>query len=204
MSETQDFVHLNSIPSKLWWMHQPLAWNIENNLSLTITAGQTTDLFNDPQGTAVIDNSPRLLFEAQDDFVLSAKVTVDFQSTFDAGVLVIYVNTNLWAKLCFEYSPQNQPMIVSVVTQRLSDDCNSVIIEDNQVYLRLAKVNQAFAFHYSVDGQHWHLIRVFSLGKLESISIGFSAQAPTGTACTASFSEIEFGEYLLKDLRSGE
>jgi regulation of enolase protein 1 (concanavalin A-like superfamily) len=204
MSETQDFVHLNVIPSELWWIHSPLAWNIDNDQSLTITAGQTTDLFNDPQGTAATDNSPRLLFEAQDNFILRAKVTVDFESTFDAGVLMIYVNPNLWAKLCFEYSPQNQPMIVSVVTQGLSDDCNAVIIEDNQVYLRLAKVNQAFAFHYSVDGQYWHLARVFSLGELNRIPVGFSAQSPTGTTCTASFSEIEFSKHLLKDLRGGE
>jgi hypothetical protein len=31
----------------------------------------------------------------------------------------------LWAKLCFELSPQHQPMIVSVVTWGTSGDCNA-------------------------------------------------------------------------------
>ena len=135
---------------------------------------------------------------------LSARVAVDFQSDYYAGVLLVYSYTNQWAKLCLELSPQKQPMIVSVVTHTLSDDCNSVPIDDDHVYLRIARVKQAFAFHYSTDGEYWHMVRLFSLGQEETFVAGFSAQAPTGVTCTASFSEIAFARRLLKDVRSGE
>jgi regulation of enolase protein 1 (concanavalin A-like superfamily) len=199
-----DTVYLRSIPAELRWMRDPVGWQDNGQDSISITAGKETDLFNDPQGDYSIDNSPRLVFDPQGDFTLSARVTVDFRSNYDAGVLLVYAYTNLWAKLCFELSPQKQPMIVSVVTHTLSDDCNSVPIDGDHVYLRIARVKRAFAFHYSMDGAYWHMVRLFSLGQEETFVAGFSAQAPTGVTCTASFSEIAFARRLLDDVRSGE
>ena len=40
------------------------------------------------------------------DFQLSARVRVGFRSTFDAGVLLLWLDRAYWAKLCFEFSPQ--------------------------------------------------------------------------------------------------
>ena len=91
-----------------------------------MTAGRETDLFTDPAGTMVKDDSPRLTFTPDPLFTLSAHVHVDFAATYDAGVLLLYVDAQHWAKFCFEYSPQGKPMIVSVVTNGVSDDCNAV------------------------------------------------------------------------------
>ena len=197
-------VHLEAIPSELTWEHQPLNWHKDENGGITITARGLTDLFTDPQGASPINNSPRLTFKSEGDFTLSAQVTVDFRSTYDAGVLLLYARPDLWAKLCFELSPHGQPMVVSVVTRTLSDDCNSSFIEGDQVYLRVARIDQAFAFHFSTDGQFWHLVRLFSLGQLDDLALGLSAQSPTGDACTVSFSEIDFARRSLQDVRSGE
>jgi regulation of enolase protein 1 (concanavalin A-like superfamily) len=131
-------------------------------------------------------------------------VTVDFGADFDAGVLRIHANDQLWAKLCFEFSPQRQPMVVSVVTRGLSDDCNSVDIHGNVVYLRMAVTPQTVAFHYSQDGTDWHFVRFFSLGKLSAPQVGFSSQSPTGPGCRVVFSQIHYRAGVLKNNRSGE
>jgi regulation of enolase protein 1 (concanavalin A-like superfamily) len=196
---------LQAIPKELHWENPPLNWKVEQESILTITAGKATDLFTDPQGNFSINNSPRALFTPQGNFLLSAKVKVAFAATFDAGVLLIYGKENSWAKLCFEFSPQKQPMIVSVVNRGIADDCNSVPIDGNHVYLRIARVDQAFTFHFSTDGRSfWHLVRYFTLDELQNLAIGFSTQSPTGNACTAVFSEITYTTGKLKDIRSGE
>ena len=119
-------------------------------------------------------------------------MTVGFNSTFDAGVLFIYADDERWAKLCFEYAPTDRPMVVSVVTRGKSDDCNSVYIDDNSVYLRLYREGDRLAFHYSEDGEYWHMVRHFTIGDLQDVRIGFSAQAPTGEGCQVEFSEIGY------------
>jgi regulation of enolase protein 1 (concanavalin A-like superfamily) len=172
---------------------------------LTILAGENTDWFTDPAGNYAKDSAPVALFTPPDaNALLSARVKMDFASAFDAGVLQVRVRDDLWAKLCFEYSPQGQPMIVSVVTRGVSDDCNSVAIEGSEVHLRLALTPQTIAFHYSLDGRIWHFVRYFSLGTLNRVQLGFSSQSPTGQKCAAIFSEISYRAGTLKDNRSGE
>jgi regulation of enolase protein 1 (concanavalin A-like superfamily) len=195
---------LHALPSELTWHAPPQRWKVEQEHTLTITAGEMTDVFTDPRGHFSIKNAPRALFTPlSGNFVFSAKVRVDFQATFDAGVLLLYEHDETWAKLCFEFSPQQQPMVVSVVNRGVSDDCNSASIEGNQVYLRIARIAPTFAFHYSIDRQFWHLVRYFSLGELQNLRVGFSTQSPTGHGCTAIFSDISYDARTLSDIRSG-
>ena len=52
---------------------------------------------------SVIDNAPCALMTPPDpNFILSAKVSVGFGATYDAGALQIRVSEDRWAKLCFE------------------------------------------------------------------------------------------------------
>lgn len=167
---------------------------------LRIDAGARTDLFTDPGGSAPTRNSPVLLADVDGDFTLSCRVAPSFKETFDAGVLMTYGDDRTWAKLCFEYSPRHEPMVVSVVTRGVSDDCNSAVIDADQVWLRVARLGPAVAFHYSLDGSYWHLVRHFAL---DGTSAGFSAQSPTGEGCTTVFDQIHFTRERLADLRNG-
>ena len=97
------------------------------------------------------------------DFRLSALVTVDFGSVYDAGVLLVHASERHWAKLCFEYSPQLKPTAVTVVTRGTLDDCNSFAVESNSLWLRITRAGGAWAFHASTDGSWWRLLRYFTL-----------------------------------------
>jgi regulation of enolase protein 1 (concanavalin A-like superfamily) len=98
-------------------------------------------------------------------------------------VLVVYESDDVWAKLCFEYSPQREPMVVSVVTRGVSDDCNSFVVDGSSVWLRIAGVGPAFAFHASTDGSNWSLSRHFALEAGGEPSIWFAAQSRRGRMC---------------------
>ena len=129
---------------------------------------------------------------------------VDFASAFDAGVLFVHRSADHYAKLCFERSPDGEPMIVTVVTRGVSDDSNEPVIGDDAVHLRVARTGGIFAFHYSVDGERWRLSRLFGLGDPTGpVSVGFVAQSPTGDGCTAIFDRIRFVRSGLGDPRDG-
>jgi regulation of enolase protein 1 (concanavalin A-like superfamily) len=118
-------------------------------------------------------------------------------------VLALWADEDNWAKLCLEYSPRGEPMVVSVVTRGLSDDCNSAVVDGSVTWLRMSRIGQAYAFHSSADGQEWHLVRHFALASGESPEVGFQAQSPTGDGCTARFDQIRFEARTLADIRSG-
>ena len=186
---------LSAVPAEMQWRNLPADWKVDGKgETLTIAAGPSTDHFIPPTGGSGKMNSPLLLFTPAAEFSLSAKVTVDFQSPWDAGVLVVWLDETTWAKLCFERSRDGKPMIVTVVTRGLSDDSNSIAIEGNAVYLKVAKTGQAILFYASEDGKKWKSIRAFSFAPKEqkNLKAGFSSQSPTGQRCSTEFSEIRY------------
>ena len=194
-----------AVPMPLRWLQAPERWSVPDHASLEIDAGPRTDWFVDPQREREpVLNAPALVGDAGGDFLLSARVTVDFAGTYDAGVLFVYVTEGVWAKLCFEYSPQREPMVVSVVTREVSDDCNSFVLDGNSVWLRIARVGPAFAFHASTDGDRWSFVRHFDLDGDGDLSVGFAAQSPTGDGCAVRFEHIAYEATRLGDLRSGD
>lgn len=197
-----DSFQFGKIPGDLSWLRPPVDHNIDAS-GLMIQAGALTDWFIDPAGSVAIANAPVALFTPPaGDFVLQARVAVAFGATYDAGVLFIYGDDAHWAKLCFEFSPQDEPMIVSVVTRDSSDDCNSVVIDGREVYLRVSRNGLSWAFHYSRDGKVWRMVRTFRAQPAET-RIGFSAQSPRGQACQVRFTEIEWRQGGVADIRSG-
>ncbi len=198
-----DDVRIVGVEPAFRWDPAPLAWSTGER-SLAAEAGAATDLFVDPGTGAETLTAPRLLGGVEGDFMLSARVTVELRSTFDAGVLLLWAGGRSWAKLCLELSPQGEPTVVSVVTRGLSDDCNSFAVDGNTVSLRIAGLGTAFALHASTDGEEWRLIRHFALEPDDAVRVGFLVQSPLGEGCSARFEEIAFAPGRLADIRSGE
>jgi regulation of enolase protein 1 (concanavalin A-like superfamily) len=187
------------------------AWTIdEATATVTGKAAAHSDIFIDPRADTQLSaqsmlNAATLLGVPPDgDFQFSARVTVEFASTYDAGVLLLWIDDGHWGKLCFEYSPAGASMIVSVVTRGVSDDADAFVVDGRTVWLRVSRIGHAFAYHASLDGKTWRMIRFFAIdGTSTPASIGFEVQSPTGDGCVASFKEIHFSRERLRELRDG-
>ena len=177
---------------------------------ITATARPQSDIFISPagpagEGPAPMLNAATLLGSPPaGDFQLSARVSVDFVSMFDAGALIVWVDDRHWAKLCFEFSPEREPMVVSVVARGVADDANSHVVDGADVWLRISRIDRAYAFHASSDGETWRLIRFFAIDDGASpVQAGFVAQAPTGDGCFVRFDHVTFSSTRLGDIRDG-
>lgn len=186
------------------------AWHVDASSGVvTATAPPHTDIFTDPAGAAsdiesMLNAATLLGTPPPGDFQFSARVRVDFRSTFDAGVLLLWEDDRHWGKLCFEFSPTGEPMVVSVVTRDFSDDANAFAVADRSIWLRVSRVGHTYAYHASTDGEYWRMIRYFSIGDaVERHRIGFEGQSPTGDGCTATFDHIRFVPEGLRNMRDG-
>ncbi len=197
-------VQVPALPVSFTWLGQPVQSDVSGNDSVFIAAGGKTDLFVDPDGSAATLNAPCLLADVSADYVFTAAVEVGFTATYDAGALVLWSDDRTWAKLALEYSPQLEPTIVSVVTRGVSDDCNSFPVTGQVVWLRIARLGSAFAFHASADGSFWRLIRYFRLQEAGVPRVGLSAQSPLGDGCKATFRSLRLESRRLVDIRNGE
>ena len=116
------------------------------------------------------------------------------------ALLMVWAGNHSWAKLSFELSPAKQPTMVTVVTRGLSDDCISIPVSSNTVYIPISKSGPAYVFYSSTDGKSWQVLRVFSLGDSSKARIGFESQSPAGDGTEVVFPEIQYSTKKIKDI----
>ena len=137
------------------------SWDVGPATGRVATVGPPgTDIFTDPGGvdsqvtSTTLHNAATLLTQAPaGDFQLSARVTVDFQEKFDAGVLFLRHDEKTWAKLCFEYSHEHDPMVVTVGNHGVSDDATAFVVDGRSIHLRISRKGNVLVHHASYDGK---------------------------------------------------
>ena len=196
-------LHLQGVPFPLSWGNKPLHYSIKGPL-LTIEAGAKTDMFRDPNVTYNTDNAPKLLFTADNDFVLSARIEHRFTNKWDGGAIVLKADALHWIKFCFEKDYTGMHRVVSVVTNDVSDDCNSVSSGQNYIYYKMAKAGNVITLYFSNDQKKWFLIRHLQFNAKGPLKLGFLAQSPTGANNSVTFSDISYQHKKIKDPYTGE
>ncbi|WMT41336.1 DUF1349 domain-containing protein [Paenibacillus sp. D2_2] len=177
-----------------------------NGNLLQISAPGKTDYFINPESGDVKNNAPFLYADVQGDFILRAKVRHDFISTFDGAALFIMDSEreDCWAKLCYEYTDLNTYAVVSVVTNGVSDDANGQNLTDKSVWLQIGRKGDAFAMHYSTDGSHYQMVRVFNLKASDTFKVGLVSQSPTGEGLISDFLDVQLEQVTMESIRGGK
>lgn len=199
----QEVYQVKNLPYSLKWINEPAFFQVKPD-SIVVVANPKTDIFNAPDGGSKSSGAHRLLFAADENFVLNAKVNVDFRQNWDAGALFVQFDENYWVKLAFEQDYRGRKRIVSVVTRGVSDDCNSVVLSGNTVFLQVARTGDQFFLYYGTDGKNWDLVRAFSLKSEKPLLAGFLGQSPIGDGCRSVFSEINYRAEKMKSFWNGE
>ena len=175
---------------------------------ITITAPPKTDYFNNPVPENGVfkspqENAPFHYTDVEGDFVVRVKVRPNFESVYDAACIMIIHDKNLWIKAAFEKSDFDTTAVVSVVTNKVSDDANGCNVESDEVWLQVARVGDNFAVHYSLDGKKFDMVRLCLLPAGKTVKVGIEAQCPMGQGGIREFSGLTIEKRSVANLRAG-
>lgn len=149
-------------------------------------------------------NAPYYYTVFEGDFVLQAKVSHAFLDTYDSASVMVMVDAQNWAKACFEKTDFGTHAAVSVVTKLgESDDANGCNLDGNTAWLRVCRVSNTFSFHYSTDGEHFYMMRFFSLPAEKDVKVGLLAQAPVGNGGPRIYEDLTIEKRTVKNIRFG-
>lgn len=196
-------IGITTIPHPLRWENTPLSYSLKND-ELVLVAGEKTDMFRDPNVTYNTDNAPKLIFKADENFVLTASIEHAFTNKWDGGAIIIKSDSLNWVKFCFEKDYTGAKRVVSVVTKNISDDCNSVAINANKIFYKVAKSDNVITLYYSTNGLKWFLVRHLQFDAKSGFEVGFLAQSPVGSKCKVHFANIQYQSKKIKDPYLGE
>ena len=180
---------------------------VEINGELAIVAPPRTDWFNNPvpeEGVLPVPvaNAPFFYTEVSGDFVLRARVRPNHRYTYDACALMVIKDERIWAKAAFEASDFGTRAAVCVVTNGVSDDANGCNIDQDVVWLQIARVGDVFCVHYSLDGERFDMVRLFHLPVGDSVKVGLEAQSPAGEGGLRLFSDVTLERRTVQNLRA--
>lgn len=153
----------------------------------------------------LLTNAPFYYQEITGNFIMRVKTYHEFKYVYDAASILVMNDTENWAKACAEMTDFGTHAVVSVVARNgESDDANGCDFEGNEVWLQVCRCEKSFAFHYSIDGKKFHMMRFFNLPFKENVKVGLVAQSPAGEGGKRFFSDISLEKKTVKNIRLGK
>ncbi len=187
---------------KLFWVHEPKAYVIEDN-KIVISTEARTDFWQRTYYGFQNDNAPALLMKSNEQyFSFLVKTEFDSKHRFDQCGVIIYQNSDNWIKASIEYENEEFQRLGSVVTNFGYSDWATTDIPASQafMYYRLSRRESDFCIENSYDGINYKQMRIAHLFEGEDeMQIGVYACSPEESSFNAIFTDIKFVECQWKE-----
>jgi regulation of enolase protein 1 (concanavalin A-like superfamily) len=167
-----------------------------------LTANPRTDFICKYQNY-IRDEAAFYYSEQIGDFTLSAEVETTGTASYDAAFLMVRESECRWIKLAVELGVDGTYNVVSVITDRWSDDANGELLSTGKCWLRITRKGDFWGLHYSMDGLYWRFVRAFGLNLSEKVMVGFGIQAPVGEDCKGKVKSIALTGQSVINFRDG-
>ncbi len=188
---------------ELKWMNKPKKISYAKD-TLLVRSEAKTDFFIDPSNGKPSASAPVLYKEIRGDFVATALVTPDLSNMWNAGSLMMIIDSENWIKFAFENSDATGNSIVSVVTRGVSDDANGVRLEEQEtIWLRLIRKGDIYSMLWSKDGKHYYLARLSKMPSAKMVKIGIESQSPLDNEAVHKFHHFSVVHRTVDDVRKG-
>jgi regulation of enolase protein 1 (concanavalin A-like superfamily) len=191
-----------NLNSRLTWLRKPAGFRFGED-GLEIEPVGKTDFFR-PYGGEPVDNACLLSTAVTGDFTAVTAASARLAGFGDAAALTVRSDEEHWLKICIERSPVGEIAIVTVVTDRWSDDCNSELLQTADAQLRISRKGDTFGMQYRTGTGPWRFVRTFGFELPKTVQVGIHAQAPFRAGCTAKFRSFTLSDRPVDDLRSGD
>ena len=184
--------------SDLVWTRPPKVYKIEEK-KITMTTEPDTDLWQRTYYGFQNDNAPCLQMKTSEKF-FTFVVKTEFESKikYDQSGIVMYLDSDNWAKASVEYENDQIQRLGSVVTNNGYSDWSSNDIPSSikSMWFRFSRRESDYYIEYSEDGKNWKQMRLFHMFKGDGeISFGIYACSPNKEGSfNATFSDMELTE----------
>lgn len=179
---------------KMSWFREPKEFQIDND-RIIVTSDPFTDLWQKTYYHFVNDNAPLLLTSSNESY-FSFQVKTQFKGKrrFDQCGVILWMDSENWAKASAEYQNESCLQLGSVVTQSGYSDWASTDIssEIQEIWYRLSRRESDWRYEVSFDGNRWQQIRVFHMHKTpKQVLFGIYIVSPEDSSFQARFSHLE-------------
>ena len=186
---------------KSFWRNQPPFYE-ERGGTLTVRTGRETDYWNNTFYGFKHANGHFRATEVSGDFSFDVTFTANYQRLYDQAGAMLFVDGDNWLKCGVEFTDGAMHFSV-VVTRDDQSDWSVLKLDrpvDGAVTLRLTRHAEALRVQLQELDGSWQLVRLCFLGMGETVEVGPMTCSPTGEGLEVSFSRLELGEPISREL----
>jgi hypothetical protein len=168
------------------WYNEPPAWTVAGD-ALQVSAKPKSDFWRKTHYGFIRDSGHFYYQEVRGDFSAEVKVIGQYASLYDQAGLMLRLDEAHWLKCGVEFVEGVQH--ASVVVTRDYSDWSVVPLPHNPpaIWLRLVRLGSAIEVFYSLDGEHYTMIRTTYLPEMALTQVGPMCAAPEGPGFEVRF-----------------
>lgn len=172
------------------WLNEPPYW-LEEGERITIRSAPGTDFWRVTAQNSIKENA-HFYYECwQGNFQADVKISGAYTGIWDQAGLMLRANEKHWIKCSGEYFDGQQHACV-VVTHIYSDwSIVELPAGNRELFLRLTRQGTTIAVSYSLDRQHYPLLRLAYLAPVEPIEVGLYSASPEGPGFLATYESFQ-------------
>lgn len=161
------------------WMNEPQRWqHTEQAISVHVEPG--TDFWRKTHYGFIRDNGHVYGAQVSGDFMAKVKVSGAYRDLYDQAGLMVRIDAEHWIKTGIEFVHGVQ-YVSAVVTNDFSDWSVAPLPQNPaSIWLRLIRKAEAVEIFYSLDGEHFTLLRIAYLLPSAEALVGVMCAAPDG------------------------
>lgn len=186
---------------RTFWRNQPPFYE-ERGETLLIRTGLETDYWNNTFYGFKHANGHFRATEVTGDFSFEVSFFASYQRLYDQAGAMLFVDGENWLKCGVEFT--DGALHFSVVVTRDDQSDWSVMKltgpTDASVTLRLTRHAEALRVQIREPDGGWRLVRLCYLGMPEMVEVGPMTCSPTGEGLEVTFSRLEPGDPISRDL----
>lgn len=168
------------------WYNPPAAWQDQNGC-LTVTTAPKSDFWRKTHYGFIRDSGHFYYQDVPGDFTVEVRVDGQYKDLYDQAGLMLRVNEANWIKTGIEYFDGYQH--VSAVATREFSDWSVVRLANPpaSLWLRVTRKAEAVQVFYSLDSEHYLLLRMAYLTPSAVTQVGPMCASPDGEGFTVTF-----------------
>lgn len=179
---------------ELKWIREPRSYFIDEN-KIEIITEPHTDLWQRTYYHFRNDNAPLLQMKTNEKyFSFVVKTSFESKHRFDQCGIVMYLDSDNWAKASIEYENDSFQHLGSVVTNGGYSDWATTEIDANikSMWYRFSRREDDYCIECSIDGLKFKQMRIFHMNKgNDEIQFGIYACSPEDSTFKATFTNME-------------
>ena len=172
------------------WLNPPVDWS-DRQGQIWIKTGLKTDFWRTTHYGFIRDSGHFFFREISGDFIARVCIRGCYEELYDQAGLMVRANDRDWIKCGIEFVEGVQYASAVVTRDRSDWSVAPLVGQPDALWMMISRTGEAIEVKYSLDGEHYTLLRLSDFPCHETVAVGLMCASPEREGFEVTFDHFE-------------